>query len=258
MDTLKVGSKGINVRLLQSVLVKLDCITAKDERGRTNIDGFFGDGTKSGVNAWKKSRGKPQDGQIDEFEAAELGFFKLPPEPRSEHFTLAMFETPAEDNDDVRKAKPLYKRSPTKYWPNAQKLMNKLEVELAYVNKRLGYLGEIRYRIYSGYRDPVYNAAVDGEDGSLHMMFMAADYYAELVKPDGTVVPYGFNNFQLAKVGDEVDKTGGRGLGNRKIIHRDIRRLPTIWWYSNANPAKPPQYIKGAHAHNWAVWEKSQ
>lgn len=39
-------------------------------------------------------------------------------------------------------------------------------------------------RVLSGYRDPAYNAAVGGEDGSLHMAFNALDIQSNAVSPE--------------------------------------------------------------------------
>ena len=139
MSTLKQGSKGAEVKTLQTML------------GITS-DGIFGKNTKAAVIAYQKANGLVADGIVGAKTWAKLQ--SKPPE--TAHFKA--YEFKCHDGTAV----------PPQYYGNLQKLMNMLEkIRTACGNRPIS--------ITSGYRPPAYNRKVGGASKSQHLYAAAAD-----------------------------------------------------------------------------------
>ena len=140
MKTLKQGSRGADVKLLQSKLG----ITA---------DGIFGKQTKAAVIAYQESHLLIADGIVGVKTWAALTIGEIPQSP---HFKLSEFK--------CHNGKPV----PPEYYGNLRKLMSMLEeIRTA--------CGDRPITIVSGYRTPDYNKKVGGASKSQHKYAAAAD-----------------------------------------------------------------------------------
>ena len=150
MTTLKQGSKGAEVKTLQSIL------------GITS-DGIFGKNTKAAVIAYQKANGLVADGIVGKKTWAKLQS-KPATVPQTAHFKLSEFK--CKDGTAV----------PEQYYPNALKLMNVLErIREACGNRPI--------TINSGYRTVAYNKKVGGASKSQHLYAAAADITVSGVNP---------------------------------------------------------------------------
>lgn len=226
MATLRFGSSGEEVKLLQTILnvSGFDCGLA---------DGKFGEKTFVAVRLYQAARKLTIDGAVGK---RTWGSLLAEPaianvrKPRTDHFSFEEFACP--DGTQI----------PIQYYGNVQTLMNWLEVLRRAANERYGQ--DIRIIIRSGYRAPAYNKRVGGASGSQHLTASAVDIYAVRVTTDGvrqTRVP---NCYQLAMLCNELwPSTGGFGLGSNTNLHIDLRPRRTIWWYNYKT---------------WSSWQRGQ
>jgi len=148
MSTLKQGSRGSEVKTLQTML-------------KVASDGIFGAKTKAAVVAYQKANGLVADGIVGPKTWAKLQSNKKPETP---HFKLKEFA--------CKNGTPV----PTQYYPNCQALMELLE-------KVRSACGDKPITIISGYRTPVYNANCGGAKNSQHLYAAAADIKVSGVAP---------------------------------------------------------------------------
>lgn len=148
MTTLKQGSRGAEVKTLQSLL-------------KVTSDGIFGQKTKAAVIAFQKANGLVADGIVGKKTWAKLLTAKKPESP---HFKLSEFR--CKDGTEV----------PQMYYSNCQKLMGLLEeIRFKCGNKPI--------TINSGYRTAVYNRKCGGANNSQHLYAAAADITVAGVAP---------------------------------------------------------------------------
>lgn len=210
---LKRGDKGEGVKALQQALTVLGHPCGA-------IDGDWGGKTEAAVRAFQTEQNTGIN--RDDYDLA-LQLAK-PKQPQTEHFTLAEFEV----HDPALEA--LWQPIPAQYYPNLQRLMEKLEV-LRHA------IGDKPIIIRSGYRPPAYNTKVGGAGGSQHLYAAAADIYCPGRLP---------NCYQmgLAAKGIFYDTgVGGIGCGSNVNLHVDVRGTRAIWWYTYKT---------------WDAWGKAQ
>lgn len=199
MKTLKKGSKGADVKTLQTLL-------------GIKSDGIFGKQTKSAVIAYQKKNGLVADGIVGKKTWAKLQAKKTTTvavkaptvsvssgKPHTAHFKASEFK--CHNGEEV----------PFKYYPNLQKLQNLLEE----IRKACG---DRPITITSGYRPPAYNKKVGGASKSQHIVAAAADIKVSGMLPS-----------EVYKICDKLVGNRG-GVGKYKTFtHVDVRGYRSRW-----------------------------
>ncbi|MBQ9988931.1 MAG: peptidoglycan-binding protein [Clostridia bacterium] len=214
MALMKKGCKGEDVRAVQEGLTALgiDC---------GPIDGKFGKKTKAGVEAFQRQNALKVDGIVGPITdgALEAKLKNLYPEPKTEHYSLA----------DINICRPalrhLWQDLPVKYYPNAQKVLERMELVREKLLRTWPYAV---LQVRNGYRPEAYNKQVGGARKSRHLYGQAVDL---MCKTD--VIQYVPNCYQIGVLCLALfNEDGGLGLGSNTNVHMDIREKKTRWYYT--------------------------